>query len=445
MVADERAGQIYNKDTSYDSGDLVTSIAGGLNVESNPFAMPEGDSPDMLNIVITPEGSVVKRPGTIIRTTELVNSTGGTHLGNGFASVDLPNGHTLIVGKFGLDLYCFPTYARPDKMGMSNLIYPFLKIPSIWTSATNTAKPTLCVIPGSLPKVLIATGTNTMVEVFLYSVQHTLSVASSSVSITDIPFSENKLITLLDGGYTTSTGVETILFIPNYITDEADWKVYRASTKSTVSSTNVVTFSGGFREINSSGSYTNLPAGSYTVVRVGWVMWTESMMIESSQTTQPVVVSSDTYSVLIPEEMTRHAEEDRRMCAYNTFGCFTVSYVDEGQNWIRNKNPIKQTDNWVCCPSAVPNYSPPIVAGTDYRDGSSYITIKGASPQINISRVYRNVLSNYGNLSGNEMRVSHYPYCAGESKLVLNYTFAKLTYPDGTSTWGVGSKDCWKQ
>jgi hypothetical protein len=445
MVADERAGQIYNKDTSYDSGDLVTSIAGGLNVESNPFAMPEGDSPDMLNIVITPEGSVVKRPGTIIRTTELVNSTGGTHLGNGFASVDLPNGHTLIVGKFGLDLYCFPTYARPDKMGMSNLIYPFLKIPSIWTSATNTAKPTLCVIPGSLPRVLIATGTNTMVEVFLYSVQHTLSVASSSVSITDIPFSENKLITLLDGGYTTSTGVETILFIPNYITDEADWKVYRASTKSTVSSTNVVTFSGGFREINSSGSYTNLPAGSYTVVRVGWVMWTESMMIESSQTTQPVVVSSDTYSVLIPEEMTRHAEEDRRMCAYNTFGCFTVSYVDEGQNWIRNKNPIKQTDNWVCCPSAVPSYSPPIVVGTDYRDGSSYITIKGASPQINISRVYRNVLSNYANLSGNEMRVSHYPYCAGESKLVLNYTFAKLTYPDGTTTWGVGSKDCWKQ
>ena len=444
---------------SYDSGDLVTSVIGGLNTESNPMDMPLGDTPDMLNTQISPAGTLTKRPGTIIRD-NLYDNTSAASKGNGLVGVSILNGHTVIVGKLGRNLVCIPV-PKHEKMGRSNLTYPRLSISNVWT-ADATLKPSLVTLSTSIPRVLIATGLNTMVECILYSKTVTLATASSSVSIDDKPFMEIPTMLLLDAGRSNSTSVENILFIPNYITDEENWVVYRANTKSTTS--NTVTFSSGFRSIASSGSYSDLPAGSYTVLRFGWVMWTESEFIESSMTTQPVLYPSGTTSILIPEELTRNAAEDRRASTFipswvfdhwkQKFGCFLLdknynSDGDDANYWMTPLNPMPVGDpsTWNSslygsnCKVYITVDVPPTSdfmtqTSTDKRFsiGDTYLVPvdkgTGATTSYYITRSYRNWLNSGNGLNGDNVRCTFGNYTNDEVKVILEtgYDSASLDY-----------------
>lgn len=408
---------IISTDSSFDNGDLITTNAGGLNVESSPLAMPAGDSPDMLNIQIRPAGTLYKRPGTIIRG-DVVESTSGSPFGNGWVSVQIPNGHTLLVGKFGRDLVCYAV-GKHAKMGRSNLMYPYVKIPNIWTADTNSIRPSICVTPDSIPRVIIATGLNTMVECFVYSKTITVSTPSTSVSVTDKPFTETPDVTLIDGG----TSASTVMFIPNYIKDEDDWVVYRANSKSTVG--NVVTFSGGFRELNSTGAYAALPAGEYTVARLGWLMWTESIMLGSDRLTQPVVLVSGTFSVKIPTELVANSEEERRLDATNPFACFSCSILNsDAPSWLVPKESL--TDNTHFITSDVGAYK--AVTNDRWQIGSTYIIPKNSTiGAFYVHRHYRNWLANDSGLRHTDMRCAYGLYTGDEVNLNLLTSYTNFT------------------
>lgn len=414
--------------SSYDNGDLVTTVIGGLNTESNPMDMPLGDTPDMLNTDITPGGTLVKRPGTIIRN-DIYSYTSAAPKGNGLIGVSIVNGHTLLVGKLGRNLVCIPTF-KHERMGRSNLTYPMLSISDVWT-ADATLKPSLCTIPSAIPRVLIATGRNTMVECILYTKTITVSSPTTSVYIVDKPFQEIPSFALLNAGRSNDASVENILFIPNYVADEENWIVYRASTKSTV--TDSVTFSGGFRSIMSSGSYGNLPAGSYTVLRFGWVMWTESIMIDESQATQPIILAPDSYAILIPEELGRNAAEDRRLnteaLRFSPFSLTKGNTTANYQDWLNCTsyfpNSSGGANDLLFAVSDTQSYTENTVTETKYYPiGDTYVIPRDLSSNptntFYLHRHYRNWLANNtGGLDARDVRCTFNLYTSEEANLAL--------------------------
>lgn len=423
---------------SYDSGDLVTSVIGGLNTESNPMDMPLGDTPDMLNTEISPAGTLTKRPGTIIRN-DLYDKTSAASKGNGLIDISIANGHTIIVGKLGRNLFCMPI-PKHEKIGRSNLTYPSLSISDVWT-ADATLKPCLSAIPSAIPRVLIATGLNTMVECILYTKTVTVSSPTTSVAIVDKPFAEIPTMLLLDAGRSNAASVENILFIPNYIEDEEDWIVYRASTKST--SSNTVTFSGGFRSIaSSSGSYGNIPAGTYTVLRFGWVMWTESIMVDESQTTQPIMLAPDSYSILIPEELGRNAVEDRRLNWDATYKYSPFSLSAKSDDTPYFFTPVTDFANLATGAAerifAVSDNQTitdtPVAEVRLFPVGDTYVIPRDLSSSPTntyyINRHYRNWLgNNLGLLDARDVRCTFNPYTSEEVNLALLTSYWKWLAP----------------
>ena len=442
MVAGNNTNDYYglvNPDSEFDKGDLVTTVIGGLNTESSPMGMLAGDSPDMLNIQISPAGTLTKRPGTIIRDSSLYSNTAAAPKGNGLVSLNIANGHTIIVGKAGRDLIC-ELVCFHEKMGRSNLTYPRLVFEDVWT-ADATLKPSFTIIPSAIPRVLIATGNNTVVECVVYTKTITVSSPTSSVAIEDKPFAEIPTFTLLDAGKSNSADVETILFIPNYVTDEENWVVYRANTKSTLHNgaqqTSTVTFSGGFRSIMSTGAYGNLPTGSYTVLRFGWVMWTESIMIDASQTTQPLLLSPNSYAILVPEELGRNAAEDRRLnravfgTKYSPFSLSRTNDTENFQKWFVPINPFLEIDTgaYECCftVSETPVYSEVItdpVKKKFFQVGDTYVVPRDlsslASNTFYLHRHYRNWLhNNAGLMDSRDVRCTYNLYTSEEVNLAL--------------------------
>lgn len=466
MVAGNNTNDYYglvNPDSESDKGDLVTTVIGGLNTESNPMGMPAGDSPDMLNIQISPAGTLTKRPGTIIRDESLYSNTAAAPKGNGLVSLNIANGHTIIVGKAGRDLLC-ELVCFHERMGRSNLTYPRLVFEDVWT-ADATLKPSFTVIPSAIPRVLIATGNNTVVECVVYTKAITVSSPTSSVAIDDKPFAEIPSFTLLDAGRSNSADVETILFIPNYVTDEENWVVYRANTKLTIhdnqQQTSTVTFSGGFRSIMSTGAYGNLPTGSYTVLRFGWVMWTESIMIDASQTTQPLLRSPNSYAILVPEELGRNAAEERRLnpvfgTKYSPFSLSRTNDISQ-QAWFVPINPFLNTGTGgyercftVSETSVYTDITNPVESKW-FPVGDTYVIPRdlssSASNTFYLHRHYRNWLhNNAGLMDSRDVRCTYNPYTSGEVNLALLTSYNDgFVLPDSPDTpnptdWYTGTK-----
>ena len=466
MVAGNNTNDYYglvNPDSESDKGDLVTTVIGGLNTESNPMGMPAGDSPDMLNIQISPAGTLTKRPGTIIRDESLYSNTAAAPKGNGLVSLNIANGHTIIVGKAGRDLLC-ELVCFHERMGRSNLTYPRLVFEDVWT-ADATLKPSFTVIPSAIPRVLIATGNNTVVECVVYTKTITVSSPTSSVAIDDKPFAEIPSFTLLDAGRSNSADVETILFIPNYVTDEENWVVYRANTKLTIHNnqqqTSTVTFSGGFRSIMSTGAYGNLPTGSYTVLRFGWVMWTESIMIDASQTTQPLLLSPNSYAILVPEELGRNAAEERRLnpvfgTKYSPFSLSRTNDISQ-QAWFVPINPFLNTGTggYARCftvseTSVYTDITNPVESKW-FPVGDTYVIPRDLSSSPSntfyLHRHYRNWLhNNAGLMDSRDVRCTYNPYTSGEVNLALltsyNDGFVNPDSPDtpNPTDWNTGTK-----
>ena len=466
MVAGNNTNDYYglvNPDSESDKGDLVTTVIGGLNTESNPMGMPAGDSPDMLNIQISPAGTLTKRPGTIIRDESLYSNTAAAPKGNGLVSLNIANGHTIIVGKAGRDLLC-ELVCFHERMGRSNLTYPRLVFEDVWT-ADATLKPSFTVIPSAIPRVLIATGNNTVVECVVYTKTITVSSPTSSVAIDDKPFAEIPSFTLLDAGRSNSADVETILFIPNYVTDEENWVVYRANTKLTIHNnqqqTSTVTFSGGFRSIMSTGAYGNLPTGSYTVLRFGWVMWTESIMIDASQTTQPLLLSPNSYAILVPEELGRNAAEERRLnpvfgTKYSPFSLSRTNDISQ-QAWFVPINPFLNTGTggYARCftvseTSVYTDITNPVESKW-FPVGDTYVIPRdlssSASNTFYLHRHYRNWLhNNAGLMDSRDVRCTYNPYTSGEVNLALLTSYNDgFVLPDSPDTpnptdWYTGTK-----
>lgn len=466
MVAGNNTNDYYglvNPDSESDKGDLVTTVIGGLNTESNPMGMPAGDSPDMLNIQISPAGTLTKRPGTIIRDESLYSNTAAAPKGNGLVSLNIANGHTIIVGKAGRDLLC-ELVCFHERMGRSNLTYPRLVFEDVWT-ADATLKPSFTVIPSAIPRVLIATGNNTVVECVVYTKTITVSSPTSSVAIDDKPFAEIPSFTLLDAGRSNSADVETILFIPNYVTDEENWVVYRANTKLTIHNnqqqTSTVTFSGGFRSIMSTGAYGNLPTGSYTVLRFGWVMWTESIMIDASQTTQPLLLSPNSYAILVPEELGRNAAEERRLnpvfgTKYSPFSLSRTNDISQ-QAWFVPINPFLNTGTggYARCftvseTSVYTDITNPVESKW-FPVGDTYVIPRDLSSSPSntfyLHRHYRNWLhNNAGLMDSRDVRCTYNPYTSGEVNLALLTSYNDgFVLPDSPDTpnptdWDTGTK-----
>jgi hypothetical protein len=464
MVAGNNTNDYYglvNPASESDNGDLVTTVIGGLNTESNPMGMPTGDSPDMLNIQISPAGTLTKRPGTIIRDESLYSNTAAAPKGNGLVSLNIANGHTIIVGKVGRDLLC-ELVCFHEKMGRSNLTYPRLVFEDIWT-ADATLKPSFTVVPSAIPRVLIATGNNTVVECVVYTKTITVSSPTSSVAIEDKPFAEIPTFLLLDAGRSNTVDVETILFIPNYVTDEENWVVYRANTKSTT--TNTVTFSSGFRSVMSTGAYGNLPAGSYTVLRFGWVMWTESIMIDASQATQPLLLSPDSYAILVPEEQGRNAAEDRRLNAgvsgafrYSPFSLSRTNDTEATQQWFAPFSQFPDTGvgatECIFAVSETQVYTETITDPIEekwFPVGDTYVIPRDlsslSSNTFYLHRHYRNWLhNNAGLMDSRDVRCTFNPYTSEEVNLALltsytdGYTFPQTPDRPNPTSWLTGTK-----
>jgi hypothetical protein len=73
---------------------------GGINTEASPLNSPYGDSPDLLNVDVSPGGLINKRKGT----RQLFSIAKESGRGVGLFSVQLPSGHTVLVSKRGLSL-----------------------------------------------------------------------------------------------------------------------------------------------------------------------------------------------------------------------------------------------------------------------------------------------------------------------------------------------------
>lgn len=285
-------------------GTLITENFGGLNTESAPNDLPDGDSPNMMNVEVSTNGLLVKRRGTNWRQQ---HTAAGYRDGRGHTLMPhkLKAGHVVICEKLRTGLrwgVARASAGTPNLKNTSGLLSIGL-MPNVFSTRAASSRASWCITPDPVPRLLIATGENTVVEVALY--EQLITTTGSSVGtmvITDdvLPFTR----------FHTTTGTTYTVLIAS------DGTVTTVNTTSRVGTAVTLNFTG------------TLPAGSYTVFKPVWYHWTEALAFAPEQLADYVVqpaTGSTAYPQLaieIPEPLRRgitpfNTNGDRPYLMYN--------------------------------------------------------------------------------------------------------------------------------
>ena len=245
---------------------------GGLNKTSVSVNLPYSDSPDMLNCKVSLSGTLAKRDGSFIR-----QITTGQPDGSVITSFNLIDGNTLLISKRGknLDIYLLPD---EDSLTSASLLVTY---PNVWSTLAEQEKPSVTWTSEIHPRLIMATPSNTVVELEINQVKMT---------------GDGDTTIVLNGDYTTLWG------------KDYSFGIY-GSTIVTV--TNVV-----YSAPNTTFTFSDvIPLNQIiTLVQPTWHWWAESI----KRTAEQVYTSTFRFNtsvnadanVEIPSEMRRGLEAD---------------------------------------------------------------------------------------------------------------------------------------
>lgn len=299
-------------------GSLITENFGGLNTESAPNDLPDGDSPNMMNVEVNTNGLLVKRRGTNWRQR---HTTAGYRSGRGHTLMPhkLKKGHIVVCEKLqtGLRWGMATTPAGASNFRTAGGLISIGLMPFVFSSRAADSRASWVVTPDPIPRLIIATGENAVVEVSLY--EQLITTTGSSIGtmvITDdvLPFTR----------FNVTTGTTFVVLISD------------AGVLTPVTSTSKV---GTAVTLNFSGT---LAAGNYTVFRPVWRYWMESDILSPDQlydfVVNPATASANggfpALALEIPEPLRRgvtpfNVNGDRPYTMYdNNLGAPTINAWD---------------------------------------------------------------------------------------------------------------------
>ena len=307
-------------------GTLITENFGGLNTEASPNDLPDGDSPSMMNVEVNTNGLIVKRRGTNWRQQ---HSVSGYRDGRGHSIIPhkLKNGTIVVCEKLQTGLRWG---ILPKNPGAPNLksggITSIGLMPNVFSTRARNSRVSWVITPDPVPRLLLATGENTIVEVALYEQSITTTDASvGSMVITDNVVGHTRFHTASGTTYTViindSTGVGT-----------------EVTSTSRVGTSVTLNFSG------------TLAAGNYTIFRPVWAFWVDADILSPDQL-YDYVVQPATGSTAYPQPPIEIPEPLRRgVTPFNTNGDRPYTMYNENRS-----NPV--INGW--------NASQGMGAGTD--------------------------------------------------------------------------------
>lgn len=297
-------GQQASSQDSDREGTLITENFGGLNTESAPNDLPDGDSPNMMNVEVNTNGLLVKRRGTNWRVQHVA---AGYRSGRGHTIMThkLKKGHIIVCEKLQTGLRWGVLPVNPGAANLkSGGITSVGLMANVFSTRAADSRASWVVTPDPIPRLLVATGENTVVEVHLFEQLITTTGSSvGSMVITDDVLTNTRFHTVTGTTYTvliSDAGVVTPVTSTG-----------RAGTAVT---------------LNFTGT---LAAGNYTVFRPVWHHWTEALAFAPEQlydyVVQPATGSAafPQIAIEIPEPLRRGATPfntngDRTYKIYNT-------------------------------------------------------------------------------------------------------------------------------
>lgn len=404
-------------------GTLVTENFGGLNTEASPNDLPDGDSPSMMNVEVNTNGLIVKRRGTNWRQ---------QHTVSGYRD---GRGHTIIPHKLkdGTIVVCekLQTGLRwgvlPRNTGGANLksggITSIGLMPNVFSTRAANSRASWVITPDPIPRIILATGENTVVEVALYEQQITTTGASvGSMVINDNVLGHTRFHTVTGTTYTviiSSTGTVTTV------------------TSTSRSGKNVT--------LNFSGT---LVAGTYTIFRPVWSFWVDSLVFSPEQLYDYVVHPAsigDSGGVHFPQPPIEIPEPLRR-------GITPFNYNGDRPYTMYNNSVVTPTLNtWNQSPGTSDTehaYSSGVgsqAAANTVQSGDTHLVFGRASTgasvsqparYIHITRAYNNIFfDGINQLRAFEISSVQNPYSAGVGRFIQCNPISDAGSPTAGQYW----------
>lgn len=288
------AGRSQGSYEEYDrEGFLYTGIFGGLNTESSPNNLALGESPSLLNMEVTPNGTIRKRRGTHLR---IKDTATNTRAGKGAIQLihTLKNSDLILISKrettlafYVLNRESAAPSAVTEYGGTNTGAVLVAFYPAVFSTRVADLRPSWVITPDDIPRLLIASGENTVVQVDLLEQQVTFTTdKTGTLTITDdlLPYVR----------FVQTSGLAMVII------NNTTGAVTTVTSSSAVG--NVVT-------INYAGT---LLAGSYTLFRPVWHYWVESQRYSPENLYDMLVQPATSASpfpqpaLLIPENLRRN-------------------------------------------------------------------------------------------------------------------------------------------
>lgn len=417
--------QPLNNDTSQReldrAGMLITERlsrgSGGLNVSDNPIDLPAGDSPDLLNVEYGLNGIVKKRMGTVLRTRAL---SAPIQAGEWVTS---SKGHKMFVGKSGLNLVVIPYLT--DSITTDDVPYYAGTISNsqVWSTVAENVPTSTCVTGNPVPSVVFATGSNCVVEVFLYERQ--LEVASAPVTtftITDDPNQTGVPVI----GLTAANGGKNFTYIIN---NDDPTQIYRPVTVTNTGTS--VAFTDSFTNIVT-GSTVSLPVGFYSIIKVIPVYWTQSITLPPeclADYTARFQTSYDTDLALpIKASLIRSIDLDSQTYITRTRNICVASINASTGTYLKLESTLPDaSDEFKHAAGGYRGLATDVPVGSTHLAFGDIVTLGGSALPIVVVRLYKNWLGT----SINDTKCLVDPY--NTFTLVTHDTTATpASYPTGT-------------
>lgn len=416
-------GQQASSQDSDREGTLITENFGGLNTEAAPNDLPDGDSPNMMNVEVNTNGLLVKRRGTNWRVQHVA---AGYRSGRGHTIMPhkLKKGHIVVCEKLqtGLRWGVLPVNPGAENLKSGGITSIGL-MGNVFSTRAADSRASWSITPDPTPRLLIATGENTVVEVLLFEQLITTTGASvGSMVITDD--------VLISTRFHTVTGSTFTVLISDAGTVTAVTSTSRAGTAVT---------------LNFTGT---LAAGNYTVFRPVWHHWTEALAFAPEQladyVVQPATGSTafPQLAVEIPEPLRRGATPfntngDRTYKMYNNSNTATLQL----NNWNATQTvPASDTDHAFSAGVGAQ------VAGDYVQSGDTHVVFgrsAGSLPArlIHIIRFYVNpFFDGASQTQAFETGTVQNAYVGGVSRYVPFNFYNDANLPGANQRWLVGTE-----
>ena len=263
-----------------DTNSLVSNLAGGLNTVSGDLALPQGDSPTVINCEISDAGHPKTRDGSKshIDITNVSNVAGTVS-----ADYTSKGGKNLLLVKV-LDFLLIYELQTSEEKDVTTFRLLLTKL-NVWSSAASGIKPDYVVTNEEDDRIIFTSGINAPVQVKFVEFNNVLTEASAFTTITIAG----------NAKFARASATNLILWLDNTIVTP--------SNISYVSGTQTLTL-----------TIPSQPAGTYavTVIQITWQWFCQGIMLNGNQVYQSVTRFNATIAdqtVAIPIDLLRNINE----------------------------------------------------------------------------------------------------------------------------------------